>query len=78
MVTVLGQTTKVDGNQAKRRRGQFSLVIELDTPRRAWPLGRVTEVYPGRDGYVRTVKVKMHGKEYVRPITKICPLELQF
>ena len=58
--------------------GSLVLVIELDAPRRAWPLGHIIEVYPGRDGHIRTVKVKMNGKEYVRPIAKICPLELHF
>ena len=56
--------------------GSLALVIELDALRRAWSLGRITEVYPGRDRHIRTVKVKMNGKEYIRPIAKICPLEL--
>ena len=52
------------------------LVLITDMPRGQWPLGRIVEVYPGTDGHVRAVKVKVGGKMLVRPITKICPLEL--
>ena len=38
------------------------LVIQLDSPRGRWPLGRVTEVYPGRDGYTRVAQVVCGAK----------------
>ena len=31
--------------------------------------------FPGPDGKVRIVRVKTKGKDYVRPVTKLCPLE---
>ena len=52
------------------------LVIEPNTPRGKWHLGRITEVFPGDDGHVRVVEVKTQGVVYRRPITKICPLPL--
>ena len=38
---------------------------------RNWCIGRVAQVYPGKDGHVRNVKVKTATGEYRRPITKI-------
>ena len=50
------------------------LVIQPDSPRGHWPLGRVTEVYPGQDGHTRVAKVVCGAKTVVRPITKLIPL----
>ncbi|KAJ8033443.1 hypothetical protein HOLleu_23685 [Holothuria leucospilota] len=50
--------------------------MEKDIPRGRWPLGRVVKVFPGRDGHVRVVKVKMKKGEVMRGITKVCPLEV--
>ena len=52
------------------------LVVAPDTPRGQWPLGRVLAVFPGKDKHVRAVKVRVGRKELLRPITRICPLEL--
>jgi hypothetical protein len=51
------------------------LVIDERLPRGQWQMGRVLETYPGEDGLVRTVKVKMVTGEYVRPVTNLCPVE---
>ena len=51
------------------------LVVEQTQHRNQWPLGRVLEVYAGRDGLVRSAKVKTMNSEYRRPITKLCFLE---
>ena len=37
--------------------GDVVLVIQPDAPRGRWPLGRIVEVYPGRDGHTRVAKV---------------------
>ncbi|KAK2166721.1 hypothetical protein LSH36_36g04018 [Paralvinella palmiformis] len=39
------------------------LVLSPDTPRGKWPLGRVKEVHPGKDGNVRAVVVKVSPAE---------------
>ena len=52
------------------------LVMSPKTPRGHWPLGRVVEVYPGKDGHVRVAKVQVGKEEFLRPITKLCQLEL--
>lgn len=43
-------------------------------PAAQWPLGRITAVYPGDDGLVRSVDVFANGHTYRRSITKICQL----
>ena len=50
------------------------LVIQPDSPRGRWPLGRVTGVYPGRDGHIRVAEVVSGAKTVIRPITKLIPL----
>lgn len=38
--------------------GDLVLLADESFPRGKWPLGRIVEVMPSRDGLVRTVKVK--------------------
>jgi len=42
-----------------------------------WPIGRVLEVYKGRDDLVRSVLIKTSKGNYKRPITKVILLECQ-
>jgi len=56
--------------------GDVVLMIDTDIPRRQWNMGRIEETYAGRDGHVRTVKIKIRGTFYIRAITKLCHLEL--
>lgn len=51
------------------------LVSDDDIPRGQWPLGRVTEVFKGRDGLVRKCLVRSRNSNILRPITKLCLLE---
>ena len=51
------------------------LLVNDNTPRGHWNLGRVLETYPGADGLGKTVKVKTKDAVYVRPIQKLCLLE---
>ena len=44
--------------------------MQPDTPRGRWPLGRIVEVYPGRDSHTRVAKVACGIKTVVRPINK--------
>ena len=57
------------------KEGDVVLIVEPNASRREWPLGRVIEAYPGDDGLVRVVKVKVKNKEYLRPVHHLCPLE---
>ena len=52
------------------------LLVSPDSHRAHWPLGRVIEVYPGKDGQVCLVKLQVGDKQLVRPVVKLCSLEL--
>ena len=58
--------------------GDVVLVIQPDTPRGRWPLGRIAEVYPGHDGHTRVAKVACGVKTVVRRINKLIPLGINF
>ena len=47
------------------------IMEDSNSVRRNWTIGRSINVYPGKDGRVRNVKIKMSSSEYQRPITKI-------
>ena len=56
--------------------GDLVLLTDPNAPRGSWPLARVTEVYPGRDGRVRSVQIKTSGGAvYRRPVIKVAVLE---
>ena len=48
--------------------GYVVLLIDTDANQRSWPMGRVTHVYPGTDGHVSVVDVKIQGKTFRRPV----------
>lgn len=56
--------------------GDIVLVVSSDAPRGQWPLGRVTEIFRGKDGHVRAAKIRVGNSEITRSITKLCPLEV--
>lgn len=40
-----------------------------------WPLAKVEEVYPGKDGQIRVVKLKTTKGVLIRPIQRLISLE---
>ena len=50
------------------------MLISTENPQAHWPLGKV--IGPGNDGYVRPLKLQVGEKQVVRPIVKLCLLEL--
>lgn len=46
------------------------ILQDHQTPPTQWKLGRVTEAIPDKNGKVRTVKVKQHGKD--EPVDRAC------
>ena len=57
--------------------GSVVIVQDVNQPRLKWPLDIVTQVFPGRDGVVRTVEVRMaKGGKLVRSVPRIHDLEI--
>jgi len=57
--------------------GDIVIVVEDAGPRNNWPLGKIVEVYPGKDGITRVVDVKTAVGVYKRPVSKICRLDIR-
>ena len=56
--------------------GDVVIIHSEERNRGKWPLGVVKELYPGRDGVVRAVKLQV-GRGYIeRAINQLYPLEL--
>ena len=71
----LQRRTKWKYEQRDLAVGDLVLVADESSPRGLWPLGLVLEVREGRDGHVRSVRLKTRFTTMVRPITKLIYLE---
>lgn len=56
--------------------GDLVIVFDENRPPTVWPLGRVEQVHPGKDGFVRNVTVKTAAGIKLRPIQKLCVLPI--
>ena len=74
MVTRAKYSHKWTKTRKDLKPGDVVLVINLNLPRGHWPLGRIIEVFPGKDGHVRIPKVLLGKNVLVRPISKLCSL----
>ena len=52
-------------------------MIDKNSQRRDWRLGRVTEAIKGRDGLVRKAEIKCGNKTYLRPVSMLIPLDVE-
>lgn len=55
--------------------GELVLVGNDQDKRLNWPLGRVVQIFPGKDGRVRLVKVVTARGQFLRPVQRLYPLE---
>ena len=55
--------------------GDLVLIADERVHHGQWPLGHILEVHPGRDGFVRSVKVATKSSILTRPISKLRFLE---
>ena len=60
-------------NQAELEKGDVVIVMEGER-RNQYPLGRVVEVYPGKDGISRNADVLVNGKIYRRSLLGLAVL----
>lgn len=58
------------------QKNSLVLVIDERYPPSKWPLGRVIQTHPGKDGYTRVVTVRTQTSSLKRPIVKLCPLPI--
>uniref|UniRef100_A0A1B0GPR9 Uncharacterized protein n=1 Tax=Phlebotomus papatasi TaxID=29031 RepID=A0A1B0GPR9_PHLPP len=57
--------------------GDLVLIKEDSVPTQ-WPIARVTDVHPGKDGVVRVVTLKTKGNTIrQRPVVKVCKLPIE-
>ncbi|GIX82169.1 reverse transcriptase [Caerostris darwini] len=64
---------------SKRRNlspGDIVLVGSDNTKRLNWPLGRIIELFKGKDNVERVARLRVAKGEIIRPIQRIYPLEL--
>jgi len=66
--------TGVSNNEDRLCVGDIVL-IDNDQRREYWPLGKILELFYGRDGVVRSVRLWMKGKEMRRGINRLYLLE---
>lgn len=57
--------------------GSLVLVKDDNSAPMNWQLGRITKFYPGQDGIVRVVNVKVRDTVVKRAITRICVLPIE-
>jgi hypothetical protein len=75
-MTTLQERSKWQLQQRNLKVGDLVvLVVDDDKVRGHWPMGLVTQVFPGDDGCVRVVEIKRGDHLLKRPIDKLCLLE---
>ncbi|XP_058817088.1 uncharacterized protein LOC131680388 [Topomyia yanbarensis] len=72
----LQQRRKWQTSTENIKEGALVLLKEDNLPPMKWALGRIVSVHPGTDKKVRVATVKTTNGEYVRAISKICPLPI--
>ena len=66
--------SKWQKKESQIKKDDIVLIVENNVPRGKWNLGRVLEVFPGKDGIVRNVRLKTENGELKRSIQKCCIL----
>ncbi|GFX62007.1 retrovirus-related Pol polyprotein from transposon 17.6 [Trichonephila clavipes] len=69
---------KQDDNRVREPRiGEMVLIGNDNKKRLSWPIAKIIELIPGRDGEIRTVRLKTQHGTVIRPVQRIFPLEVQ-
>lgn len=68
--------SSVTRREDKVKVGDIVLIGSDNTKRISWPLGKVMETIPGKDGVTRLVKLKTAKGELLRPVQRLYPLEI--
>jgi len=74
-LTRLQHRTKWTDKEENLKIGDIVIIKQETVNPNAWPLGRITQVHPGKDDLVRVVTLRTSNqKEIKRPINKLCKL----
>ena len=73
----LQQRGKWRHEHSSLKKGDVVLLAKENCKRHTWPLAKIIKTVLGRDGAVRSVKLLCDGKEVMRPIQLVVPLEVQ-
>ena len=57
--------------EAVPKMGDICLITEENTSRVTWPLGKIVETIPGKDGLIRTFELKTKSGLLTRPIQRL-------
>ncbi|XP_018300724.1 uncharacterized protein [Mycetomoellerius zeteki] len=57
--------------------GTMILIKDKRIPCTQWVLGRITRLYPGDDGVIRTASIMTSSGEMTRPVRGLCPLPME-
>ncbi|GFX77522.1 DUF5641 domain-containing protein [Trichonephila clavipes] len=68
---------KQNDNRVREPRIGEMVLIGNDKKRLSWPIAKIIELIPGRDGEIRTVRLKTQHGTVIRPVQRIFPLEVQ-
>lgn len=68
---------KWSGVHRSFRIGDLVFIKNELTPPCQWLMGRVVNVYPGKDGLIRSCQVRTEKSVFERPITKLCLLPME-
>jgi hypothetical protein len=60
----------------KLQKHQLVLILEEHQPPMRWPMARIHDLHPGKDGVVRVVTLQTAKGFVTRPVAKICILPL--
>ena len=73
-----GQNVRLRWNkeQIDLKVGDVVLAISSDLPRAHWPLGRISEIYQGKDNHVRVAKVQVGQHSLLCPINELIHLDV--
>ncbi|UYV67961.1 hypothetical protein LAZ67_5002637 [Cordylochernes scorpioides] len=65
-----------EGSEFTLRIGKIVLIGNEDQKRIDWPMAKIEELIPSRDGKIRVARVKTKRGMLMRPVQKIYPLEV--
>ncbi|GFU46434.1 integrase catalytic domain-containing protein [Trichonephila clavipes] len=75
----LSELTQKSNEKSSREPKVGEIVLIGDDNKKClfWPMVRTIELIPGRDGKIRTVKLKTHHGTVLRPVQRVYPLEIR-